>query len=46
VLVASCLSVCFLDLWCHILAEAVGGFHRLMVGVLEVRDLHLRWRWG
>jgi hypothetical protein len=45
VLVVSCLPVGFLDLWCHIVTEADGGSHRLVVGVLEVRDLHLRRRW-
>jgi hypothetical protein len=31
----------FLGMWCHIVAEAVGGFHRLMVRVLRLWDLHL-----
>jgi hypothetical protein len=41
VLVAGCLPMVFLNLWCHIVVEVVDGFHRLVVGV---RDLHLRWR--
>jgi hypothetical protein len=32
VLVAGGLPVGFLDLWCHIVAEAIGGFCRLVVG--------------
>jgi hypothetical protein len=31
-LVVGCLSVGFLNPWCHIVAEDVGGFHRLVVG--------------
>jgi hypothetical protein len=31
-LVVGCLLVDFLNLWCHIVAEAVSGFHRLVVG--------------
>jgi hypothetical protein len=42
VLVAGCLLVGLLDLWCHIVAEVVGGFHRLVVKLLRVWDLHLR----
>jgi hypothetical protein len=44
-LVAGCLPVGFLNLWCHIVAEAVGGFHRLVMGVLRVWDWHMRRRW-
>jgi hypothetical protein len=44
-LVVGCLLVDFLNLWCLIVAEAVGGFHRLVVGILEVWDLHLWQRW-
>jgi hypothetical protein len=32
VVVACCLPVGFLNLWCHIAVEAVGGFHRCVVG--------------
>jgi hypothetical protein len=45
VLVASCLLVCFLGQWCHIVAEVVYGFHTLVVGVLGVWYLDMRWRW-
>jgi hypothetical protein len=46
VLVAGGLPMGVLDLWCHIRTEIVGGFHRLVVGVLRVRDLDVWWRWG
>jgi hypothetical protein len=32
VLVAGGLPIGFLGLWCHIVAEAVGGCHKLVVG--------------
>jgi hypothetical protein len=39
VLVGRCLPVGFLNLWCHIVMKAVGGFHRLMVGDIGVVGL-------
>jgi hypothetical protein len=45
VLTAGCLSEGFLGLWCHIVADPTGGFHRLVVGVLGLWDLHLRQGW-
>jgi hypothetical protein len=45
VLTAGCLSEGFLGLWCHIVADPAGGFHRLVVGVLGLWDLHLRQGW-
>jgi hypothetical protein len=35
VLAAGGLPMGFLDLWCHIVAEVVDGFHRLVVGDIE-----------
>jgi hypothetical protein len=46
VLVAGGLPMGCLDLWCHIMAGVVGGFHRLVVVVvLRVWDLDMWWRW-
>jgi hypothetical protein len=35
VLVVGCLPVGFLNMWFHVVAEAVGGFHGLVVGGAE-----------